>query len=180
MPYYPALPSARTLLSQFSQNQPPPLPLILPLATFPPTDSPPHPNAWLHIPSFLAVFGTEPQTLPRSLFPDCNSSRTKFAFTTLTSVWLWFSLIHRYHRRKVHMEKIYLFIQKQLRRWYLLWKAVEPSGSESEGVTNTIWMQSIFGPTVRSVLSSPDARIYSLARSNQFPGFSLPICILTW
>lgn len=78
------------------------------------------------------------------------------------------------------MEKIHLFIQKQLSRWYLLWKAAYPSGSESERVTNTIWMQSIFGPIVSSVLSSPDTRVYLLARYDQFPGFSFPLCKLAY
>ena len=111
----------------------------------------------------VLLFRMEFSSLLRSLPllpPHSNISRIKYAFTALTSVWLWLPLTHRCHRRKVHMEKIHLFIQKRVKQ---VGKAGCPSSSESEGV-NATWTQSIFGLVVNSVLSSPDTSIHLIGQ----------------
>ena len=104
---------------------------MFPLVIFHPLTPP----RFLAINPYLSfvVLGMEPSSILKSLFPYCNGPWIKCAFTTLSTVWLCFVLTHGRHGRKVHVEKIHLFSQKQLTRWYLLWKAMYPSGCWGRG-----------------------------------------------
>lgn len=78
--------STGTLSSQFSN---PLFPLMYPLNNFLSTD--PHPAPWLLIPTCPCRMWPWAQFYLRSFFPECNHSWLKSVFTTLSTVWLWFS-----------------------------------------------------------------------------------------
>lgn len=68
----------------------PPLSFLFPLSHFPPTGlclAPGRKSPLVHF-----VLRIEPHSILKALFPYCSSSRIKYTFTALTSVWLWFSL----------------------------------------------------------------------------------------
>ena len=65
--------------------------LMSSLSNFP-SFNPPNPLLAYESPLVLVVLGTEPSSILRSLFLCCNSSWMKSVFTSLTSVWFWFSL----------------------------------------------------------------------------------------
>lgn len=57
-----------------------------------PSFNPPNPLLGYESPLVPVVLGTEPSSIVRFLFLCCNSSWMKSVFTSLTTVWFWFSL----------------------------------------------------------------------------------------
>lgn len=65
--------------------------LMSSLSNFP-SFNPPNPLLGYESPLVPVVLGTEPSSIVRFLFLCCNSSWMKSVFTSLTTVWFWFSL----------------------------------------------------------------------------------------